>query len=163
MTQRFSKSHLLERLFEITIPVMAWLMITLPIWLSPFHPALVAYFILSFNIYFFYKSATTMYYAVLSYKSILFYQHVPFKKKLKQLKKSAEIEHFIIIPNYKEPLHKLESTIQRITESDYPYKKIHLVLAFEKREEEGPTKAIELSKKFGHFFKDILTTYHVLV
>lgn len=104
-----------------------------------------------------------MYYAVLSYKSILFYQHVSFKTKLKQLKKSTGIEHFIIIPNYKEPLHKLESTIQRITESDYPYKTIHLVLAFEKREEEGPEKAAALSKQFGHFFKDILTTYHVLV
>lgn len=104
-----------------------------------------------------------MFYAVLSYKSILYYQGVPFKHKLKQFKKSAEIEHFIIIPNYKEPLHKLESTIKRITESDYPHKTIHLVLAFEKREEDGPEKAAELSKKFGYFFKDILTTYHVLV
>jgi hypothetical protein len=138
-------------------------MITLPVWLSPFHPAIVAYFILSFNIYFFYKAAVTMYYAVLSYKSILYYQGVAFKQKVKQLKKAAHIEHFVIIPNYKEPLYKLESTIQRITESDYPYKNIHLVLAFEKREEEGPEKATAIAKKFGDYFKDILTTYHTLV
>jgi cellulose synthase/poly-beta-1,6-N-acetylglucosamine synthase-like glycosyltransferase len=100
---------------------------------------------------------------VLSYKTILYFQNVSFKQKLKPLKRAADIEHFIIIPNYKEPLHKLEKTIERITQSDYPHKTIHLVLAFERREEEGPEKAAYLSKKFGHFFKDIFTTYHVLV
>lgn len=163
MRNRMANSRFWDRIFEIAIPVTAWLMITLPVWLSPFHPAIVAYFILSFNIYFFYKSAITMFYAVLSYKSILFYHNVPFKHKLKQFKKSAEIEHFVIIPNYKEPLYKLELTVKRLTESDYPHRKIHLVLAFEKREEEGPEKATVLSKKYGHYFKDILTTYHVLV
>ena len=163
MTNRIAHSRFWEHLFDRAIPIMAWLLITLPIWLSPFHPAIVAYFILSFNIYFFYKSATTMYYAVLSYKSILYYHDVPFKQKVKQMKKAAGLEHFIIIPNYKEPLYKLEQTVQRITESDYPYKTIHLVLAFEKREDEAPHKATELSKKYGHFFKDILTTYHTLV
>lgn len=163
MSERIAKSRFWERTFEIVVPVCAWLIITLPIWLSPFHPAVVAYFILSFNIYFFYKSAITMFYAVLSYKSILYYQGVPFKQKIKQIKKASEIEHFIIIPNYKEPLHKLESTVKRITESDYPYKTMHLVLALEKREEEGPEKAAAISKAYGDYFKDILTTYHVLV
>ncbi len=76
--------------------------------------------------------------------------------------KAEDIRHFLIIPNYKEPLYKLEQTVERITQSDYPFKQIFLVLAFEKREEEAKKKAETLRKKYGHFFSDIIEAYHEL-
>jgi hypothetical protein len=45
-----------QRFFEIVIPTVTWLVITMPLWLSPFHPAVVAYLLIIFNVYFLYKT-----------------------------------------------------------------------------------------------------------
>jgi len=148
---------------DFGIPTLTWIIITLPLWLSLFHPAIVAYFIIAFDLYFLYKSVITSYFAAVSYRQILAYRQVDFIEKLKPLKKSPDIKHCVIIPNYKEPLEKLADTIERITKSDYPHKTIVLLLAFEKREEEAHKKAAELKRRYGDFFYDVLTTYHELM
>lgn len=162
MSDRIIKSTLFNRLGEGFIPFLSWTLITFPLWLSPFHPAVVAYFIICFDLYFLYKSVGTAYFATVSYLKILDYDKIPFSKKVQLIKKAEDIAHFIIIPNYKEPLHKLEETIGAIIKNDHPFKKIHLVLAFETREEEAKEKEEVLRKKFGYFFKDIITSFHVL-
>lgn len=162
MPQEIVRSRLFERMCDMAVPVLSWLMITFPIWMSPFHPAVVAYFILTFNLYFLYKSTTTAYYAVVSYLNILENQYTLYHKKVLKVKKSADIHHFIIVPNYKETLSKLEQTINGIVSGDYPYKNLYLVLAFETREEEARDKAKALQDKYANNFKDILVTYHTL-
>lgn len=162
MRQRIITSHWFEHACDAFVPVLSWVLITLPLWLSPFHPAVVAYFILAFNVYFFYKSAQTVYYCVLSYRQIQLHQLIAYHARVKKMKDAANLHHFIIIPNYKEPFYKLQETIEAILKSDYPYKSIYLVLAFEKREEEAPEVAKKLTAQYGHFFKDVLSTYHVL-
>jgi len=147
---------------DMAVPASSWFLITMPLWLSPFHPAVVAYFIIAFDLYFFYKSAVTTYRAVVSYNEIIFHNRINYGKKIKKIGESKNINHFIVIPNYKEPIYKLESTIKAITENDFPYRNIYLVLAFEKRENEAHEKANKLIKKFGYFFKDIISTYHPL-
>ena len=156
------KSKHFLRFGEILIPLLSWIIILLPVWLSPFHPAVVAYFIIAFNLYFLYKSLITAYYSTLAYTLIISFDKVPFYTYLKSLPLSNDVQHFIIIPNYKEPIYKLDSTIEAIAASDYPHKNISLVLAFEKREDEATSKGQKLKEKWGHFFKDILFTYHVL-
>lgn len=163
MSERIAQSRFFNRLFHIIVPVLAWLTITLPVWLSPFHPAIVAYFILSFNIYFFYKSAVTMYYAVLSYKTINIHQKIPYSSKLKKLGKAKDIYHFIVIPNYKEPLHKLDESLEQMAKMDYPYRKPSIVLAFESREEDALMKANALIAKHKKSFSSIIQTYHTLL
>ncbi len=154
---------LLGRLFDISVPVLSWFFITLPLWLSPFHPALVAYFIISFDLYFFYSCLETVYYSTLSYTLIQKYEHVPFSDFLKKEPHSVkDITHFVIIPNYKEPLYKLRKTLDHIVKNDYPFHKIILVLAFEKRETEAANKAQAIRAEFGTFFEDIIESYHVL-
>jgi len=145
------------------IPALTWFLITLPLWLSPFHPALVAYFIIFFDLYFFYKSSTTAYRAVLSYNEILLHNSISYDKKVKKLAGAKDISHFVIIPNYKEPVHKIDSTIEAMTKNDLPFKNVYLVLAFEKREVEAADKAKFLIKKYKKHFKDILCAYHPLV
>lgn len=151
------------RIFDTIIPILSWLLITMPIWLSPFHPAVVAYFIIAFDLYFLYKSLTTTYFATLAYKYLLVHLKIHYVVKLKKIKGGENIKHYVIIPNYKEPLYKLESTIQSITNSDYPYKNIFLVLAFEDREPEVNVKALHLRSKFREYFADIITTFHPLL
>ncbi|MEI6533293.1 MAG: glycosyltransferase family 2 protein [Candidatus Roizmanbacteria bacterium] len=152
-----------RKLGEILLPLLTWLLITFPIWMSPFHPAVVAYFIIAFNVYFLYKAFTTSVNATLAFRNILFHQKIPYIKKIKNLKNIEKINHFIIIPNYKEPLYKLEETIDRILSNDYNMGNMHLVLAFEKREIEAIEKETYFRKKYKNKFTDIISSYHVLV
>jgi len=160
MTKKIIGSRFFQRFLEILIPICSWFLITLPFWLSPFHPAMVAYFIITFDLYFFYKSIKTAYLAVVSYNEIIFHSKIKYDEKIKKIKEAKNINHFIIIPNFKEPIHKLESTINSFVKNTYPYKKIYLILAFEKRETQAAEKSRHLLKKFKNDFKDILITYH---
>src|SRR3990167_6430193 len=132
MSNRFVKTRFFQRLLEIIVPIASWFLITLPLWLSPFHPAIVAYFIIAFDLYFFSKSLSTTYACVVSYNEIFFHSQIKYYKKLSSQKNNKLLKHFIIIPNYKEPLYKLKETVQALIENDYPNKKnLYLVLAFE--------------------------------
>ncbi len=163
MTENIVRHPHFIRLGEMLIPFFSWFIILMPVWLSPFHPAVVAYFIIAFDLYFLYKSLVTAYYSTLSYTIIKSLHTAPFHKMVTDFEKAKEIQHFVIIPNYKEPLYKLDITIKAIAEGNYPYKKnIHIILAFEKREEEAEEKFIALSEKWKHAFKDMIPTYHVL-
>lgn len=161
MKSKITGSFLFQRILEIIIPFLSWFIITLPLWLSPFHPAVVSYFIIAFDLYFFYKSIKTAYFSVISYQKIIYHSKINYSKKISKKSKSKKIHHFVIIPNYKEPIYKLESTINSIVNNDYPWKNIYLVLAFEKREENEATKKYQLLlKKFKKNFKKIFATYH---
>lgn len=163
MTERIVRSKLFHRALDMLIPALSWFLITLPLWLSPFHPAVVAYFIIAFDLYFFYKAAVTTYRAALSYKEILFHNKIPYDRRLKKLAGNSDILHFVVIPNFKEPIHKLDATLSAITKNDFPYKNIYLVLAFEEREKEATEKAEKLSKKYRGFFKNVFSFFHPLM
>jgi len=160
MAKKILNSNFFHILSQSLIPFFSWVLITLPLWLSPFHPAVVSYFILAFDLYFFYKSILTSYYAVLSYQKILIHEKINYKNKIKKIKESGSIKHFIIVPNYKEPIYKLESTINSFIKNDYPYKNIYLVLAFEKREKESEKKYQYLEKKYQKNFEKIIASFH---
>ncbi|MFH0773165.1 MAG: glycosyltransferase family 2 protein [bacterium] len=163
MSEKSTCHPFLGRIFDLSIPILSWFLITLPLWLSPFHPALVAYFIIAFDLYFLYNCLETVYYSTLSYSLIHSSEKVTFSLFVKQeAKKTERITHFVIIPNYKESLHKMRETLNRIVDSDYPFKKIVLVLAFEKRETEAVEKAQTIQNEYRHFFADVIESYHVL-
>lgn len=163
MPEKSNCHPFLGRVFDLTIPVLSWFLITLPLWLSPFHPALVAYFIIGFDLYFLYSCLETVYYSTLSYNLLHTFDSVSFHTLVKEnSKKTIAISHFIIIPNYKEPLYKLKETLNHVVSNDYPFKKIILVLAFEKREDEAKEKAAAIREEYGYFFADIIESYHVL-
>ena len=149
-----------SKLFDIFVPLLTWFLITLPVWLSPFHPALVAYFIIAFNLYFFYKAIKTAYYSVFSYQMIAVNAGVSYVRKVASLKETKDIHHFVIIPNYKEPLNKLTETIEALKNASYSNIHIYLMLAFEEREEEAQEKARILTAKFKKHFKEIMVSYH---
>jgi len=162
MADYIAKSRFLGNFFDKIIPLLTWVLITFPIWMSPFHPAVVAYFIIAFDLYFLYKSLTTAYHATLSFKAIHAAARINFAKKILATPSASQINHFIIIPNYKEPLYKLESTIKCLAGNDTPYKNLYLVLAFEKREQEALEKSKKITERFRPFFKGIIEAYHTL-
>lgn len=162
MSYEYAKHPALGRFFDVVIPVLSWLIITMPLWMSPFHPALVAYFIIAFDLYFLYSCLQTVYYSTLSFNLVSAAEKIPFKELLNKHTQAHKLYHFIVIPNYKEPLHKLEKTIDHIVASRYHSSHMILVLAFEKREESARNKAAALQLKYKDSFKTILESYHVL-
>lgn len=147
--------HFFQRFFEIILPVSTWLIITMPIWLSPFHPAIVAYFILSFDVYFFYKSLSVTIFSTLSYLKLKKLSSIDWLKKAEKLENFRKVHHVVIITNYQETLEKVRHTLEYLAVSDFPNKRIFIVLAMEEREGEeainrAKTLVLEFKNKFGH-------------
>lgn len=154
----------MRRFFEILIPLITWSLITLPVWLSPFHPAVVAYFIIIFNVYFFYKSLKTVILATVSYMNIAKSSQVDWLVKAKKQERFKQINHFFIIPNYKEGFAKVKKTLESIANQNFPSKRIYIVLALEISEGNEAVKRFNrLAKHFANRFGGFMATYHELM
>lgn len=151
-----------QRFLEILIPGLSWLLVTMPIWLSFWHPAIVAYFIITFDVYWFYKSFTLAFYAVRSYLTMTAHIKVNWLAQAKKTPGFTTLHHIVIIPQYREPLHILRRTLTHLAQQEYPKDKLIVVLATEDKDpqahETGRILKGEFGSKFGHF----LVTRHIL-
>src|SRR3989344_8203253 len=96
------------RALEILPGLISWNLILFPYWGIFVIPAVVAYFILLFNIYWFYQSfqiAITASIAHIRIQAAMKYDWVADLKSFPDYKK---VHNFIIIVTYKEPLHTLQ-------------------------------------------------------
>ncbi len=150
-----------SRFAEITVTAIMWAILTIPLWLSPFHPAVVAYGIIGFNIYFFLQSARVTVHAVKSYLLLIQHSHIDYTAKLhSECPDALKLSHYFVIPCYKESVSKVGETIKCIVDSDYPWlSKVTIVIACEEREGDAPHKVAELQKQFGHQIT-MIATYH---
>jgi len=163
MKQEIVKSRFFYRVAESFVPILTWLIITLPIWLSPFRPALTAYFILAFFVYFLYKSVRNTYYLAISYKLMIRGIRTNWYKKLIKTDGYSRLIHYIIITNYRETVGKLTKTINKIKKQRYPKEKINIVLAMEEREGLKAHKRSKiLTQKFKSDFGGFHTVFHQL-
>lgn len=152
-----------QRLLEILIPLTSWVFITMPLWLSFWHPALVAYFIITFDVYWFYKSFTLAYSAIRSYLTMQAHIKVDWLAKAKQLKTFSQCRHIVIIPEYKEPIHILQRTLHNLSLQDIPKEKLIVVLATEAKDEHADEVARALKKEYGKTFGSFLITKHPML
>lgn len=151
----------LQRFLEILPGFCSWFLILFPFWGSFLIPVAVAYYIIAFDVYWFYRSASMMLLAVSSYFKIKAAQKYNWMTDVKDFGDWDKIHHLIIIPTYKEPLYILRNTLQAIKKQTFPRKKISLVLGFEKREgRSAREKAKILSLEFGKYFANLITTFH---
>lgn len=149
------------RLFEIILPLTTWFIITLPLWLSPFHPAVVAYFLLTFDVYFFYKSLSVTIYSTLSFLKLKKLSQLDWLQKAKKLPNYATIHHAVILTNYKENIEKVRRTLEYLANQDFPTKRIMVILAMEAREgNSANTRANQLISEFKSKFELITATFH---
>ncbi len=151
-----------RRFFEILLPSIAWILITMPLWLSFWHPALVAYFIITFDVYWFYKSFTLAFYAIRSFVTLSAHTKIDWLTQAQTLPGFEQLSHVVIIPEFQEPLHILRRTLENLTRQDFPHERLTVVLATEDKDphakETGRILAAEFGAKFGHF----LVTRHIL-
>lgn len=152
----------LQRLLEISIPLTSWFIITMPLWLSFWHPALVAYLIIIFDVYWFYKSVTLVNYALRSFITFTAHTAINWKTQSESLPHYQDLWHIVIIPEHMEPIHILRRTLDNLTNQDFPRNHMIIILATETKDPNSiATAAIlkeEYKKKFGFF----LVTQHTL-
>ena len=149
-----------KRFLEILPGFFSWTLILLPIWGGFLIPYVVAYFILFFDVYWFYKSFSLVISAFIASKKIQSAQKEDWLKKSTTFKNFQRISHIIVIPNYTETAEKLRETISSIANQTFPKKRIFIFLAMEKREKAGFKKAEILTKEFKNVFGGIFATFH---
>ncbi len=149
-----------RRFLEILPGFITWTVITLPLWGSIFFPAMLAYAILFFDVYYFYKSFLLSVTAYMASKKIRKAEEENWLEKFTTLEHNKKVSHIIILPNYKERVEKLRRTIQTLSLQTFPLKNIYVVLAMEEREETAKEKAEVLISEFNSIFGGIIATYH---
>lgn len=152
-----------KRALEILPGLFSWFFILFPVWGSFVIPEFVAYYVITFTIYWLYRSL------VLAILSTLAHFKIEASKKfdwLADLKntypnKYSKIHHLIVVPTYKEPIATLEKTLSSLSKQSFPLKNIHVMLSFEEREgKQGQEKAKKIKSQFANVFGNLWTTFH---
>ncbi len=152
------------RILEILPGFVSWNIILFPYWGIFIIPNAVAYFILIFNIYWFYQSFTIAVSATVSHLRVQASMKYDWVKDLDLFPDWKHVNHIVIIPTYKEPIRTLERTIESLAQQTLPGKNMTIVLAMETKEDkkEREEKVALLKAKFGKTFRDFLVTVHTL-
>jgi len=160
---RWVKRHPLksQRLLEILPGAISWFLITFPIWGSFVIPNIVAYYIITFNVYWLYRSFTMAGLAIFAHFKIKASQTNDWISDLEVFPDWDKVYHLIIIPTYKEPQATLIRTLTALSKQTFPRKRLAIMLSFEEREgEAGRNKAKALEKAFASQFGFFWTTFH---
>lgn len=140
--------------------LVSWTLILFPVWGSLIIPYIVAYFILFFDVYWLYKSFNLVITTFIALRKIKLAEQQNWINLASEQKYFSKVNHIIVIPNYKEYLHKVRTTLLGISQQTFPTYRIFVVLAMEEREEEARQKASLLIKEFKDKFGGIFATYH---
>jgi len=148
------------RVLEIIPGFLSWSLILFPVWGSLLIPYTVAYFILFYDVYWFYKSFSLVINSYIATNKIKEAERTNWLKKAVEFENFSKMSHVIVIPNYKETLTKLRETLTAISEQTFPTKRIYILLGMEEREKNVREKANILIKEFKDKFGDVIATYH---
>src|SRR5258708_7692298 len=156
--------HKIQRVLEILPGFVSWNLILFPYWGIFVIPTVVAYFILFFNIYWFYQSFTIGITIIISHLRIQAAINYDWVADLKSFPDANKVCHVVIIPTYKEPLHILQRTLNSLKNQELDRTQLIVVLAmeFKEPEEDRLQKVFALKKEFGSVFGDFVITVHKL-
>ncbi|MCL4353795.1 glycosyltransferase family 2 protein [Patescibacteria group bacterium] len=149
-----------KRMLELVPGFFSWGLILFPVWGSFLIPYAVACFILFFDIYWFYKSFSLVVTSYIASKKIRETERESWLKLADKLSDFHKVNHVVIIPNYKENIDKLRTSLLSLASQTFPSKRIFVVLAMEKREKDAREKARLLSAEFKDTFGLIEATFH---
>src|SRR3989344_6592304 len=119
------------KIAERIVPFMTWFIITMPIWLSFFHPAVAAYLIMAYLLYFIFKSLKTIYFAGISLRIMDATKKIDWKKRLSEIAEHESIQHLVLIVNCRESYDKVSKTLDKLYAQSIDAKEITVLLAME--------------------------------
>ena len=120
-----------RRLLELFPGFISWTLILFPLWGGIFFPVFLAYFIVFFDVYWLYKSLSLTVTAFIASNKIKAAEKINWIEKAKELPDFTKMSHVIVIPNFKERVHKLRETLETVAHQTFPAKRIYVVLAME--------------------------------
>lgn len=151
----------IQRFLEILPGFVSWNLILFPVWGSFVIPHVVAYYIITFDVYWLYRSFMIAILALLAHFRIRASQSYNWMMDVKGFKDWKKVHHILLIPTYKEPLKTLRRTLIGIKKQTFPKENIIVVLAFEKKEgKQALEKAKILKEEFSEQFECLWTTLH---
>lgn len=151
-----------QRALEILPGLVSWNIILFPYWGIFVIPNAVAYFILAYNVYWFYQSATIAVTSYISHIRIQASMIYKWEEDIKAFPDYKRVHNAVIITTYKEPLHTLIRTISSVAMQTLSKKQISVILAMEEKEPEKDRneKMEELNKLFAGKFANFFMTVH---
>ncbi len=159
------KERIIYRSFEILPGFLSWLTILSVIFLSWAKPVWIAFFIISFDIYWLLKTLYFSFHLRASYKRMRRYLKIDWLKKLSKSKRNRknwrDIYHLVILPMYKEGPEIVRSTIESLVKADYPKEKMLVVLTVEERAGKQTHDFVyQIREEFKDCFFKFLVTIH---
>lgn len=149
-----------RRLLEILPGFFSWSLILFPLWGALLIPIVVAYFVLFYDVYWFYKSFSLVIIATIAHKKIRASEKKDWNQEANALPNFEKVYNLIIIPNYQERLEKLRKTLLYLSRQTFPTKRLLVVLAMEEREKDAKEKAATLRGEFDKIFGGLYATFH---
>lgn len=152
------------RTLEILPGFVSWNLILFPYWGVFIIPEVVAYFILAFNVYWFYQSAVIAVTATVSHLRIQAAMKYDWLGDIKQFEDWKKVINVIIIVTVKEPQHTLERLLDSLVNQTIPKSQLCVVIAEEDRApyEDKIIKMEALRQKYAKKFGMFYITLHKL-
>lgn len=152
-----------ERLFEIIPGVLTWGTLIGLVYLVIWAPLTLAIIVLIYAIYWLLRVFIMTGHLIVGFWRYRTEQKINWLNKLEAEfpEEWQKYYQLVIVPTYKEDISILRHTLNSLVESNYPAKKLLVVVAFEAREKQlAPEYAPKLTYEYEHRFGLFMTTFH---
>ena len=163
MLKRFIERYdsQVHRFLEILPGTFSWSLILFPIWGSFWIPHYVAYYIILFDIFWFYKAGALAITSLMSHIKLNASSKYDWLSDAKKLPDFKKVHHLIVVPTFQEPLGTIDRGVESIAKQDFPKDQISVCVAFEGREgQTAREKAKILNKKYRSKFANFIISFH---
>lgn len=149
------------RFLEIIPGSLVWITFLSALIFSIYRPLWVIYFVIIFDLYWFYRFSYLLIHLLSSYYHFQKALRVDWLEKCQALPDWQRIYHLIFLPTCREPYEVIENTFTSLLKSNFPQKQILVVLAGEERDKEN---FLILAEKIREHYEDkffkLLFTLH---
>ena len=140
MIRNFIEKHdkRVHRLLEIIPGFLVWSIILFPLWGSLIIPHIVAYAVLTFIVFWFYRSFQAAFFAIRGYFRIKECQQIDFREEYERIKRKVpfgweEIKHVVLVVTVDEPIDTLRRNLDHLAGQKIAEEQLIVVMAFEAR------------------------------
>ncbi|MEK7167060.1 MAG: glycosyltransferase family 2 protein [Patescibacteria group bacterium] len=158
----FSKQDYIKyRFLEIIPGALIWITFFTTIIISFLKPIWAIYFIIVFDLYWFFRIIYFLFYVFVAWKRFQTDIKINWLEKVKLIHNWEKLYHLIVLPTYKESIEVIKTTFKNLSKTNYPLDKIIIILSGEEKDKENFFKNAEIIKKeFENKFYKFLITLH---
>jgi len=150
-----------QRLFETIPGVLTWAVLLSPLWLGPFVPTAVAFFLTFLSMFWVYRALVHIVGVFIGYRRFKREVEISWHQKVKKLKGFDRLKHLIIIPAVNESYGVIEPSLASIANSTYPKEKIFVAFTVEEKHAKRVLADVErVKEKYGKRLGTVWTFIH---